>query len=291
LNLRYLTPQISKLKKDFDFEVMDIYEFCIEFGYSVMYDRLSDTRNDVLMQESRWLEIASKMADDYSRKSVSAYLDALRYKNSKFMIPYMQPNDMEAFNRSSNHFSFVPSDEEVFVDIGAYNGDTVLKFINSTPSGKYKIIHAFEPNPSLFPRLKEKKEWIPNLEVYQVALSDQEATLSFVKQEMGSRIATEGVDYDVEVVEVAAKPLDSCISYATLIKIDVEGFEAEVVKGASNLISKCKPSMVIDTYHHSNDALKIYEEVMRIHEYKYVSWRMSGLNLHSLYFSDEHRLS
>jgi hypothetical protein len=63
------------------------------------------------------------------------------------------------------------------------------------------------------------------------------------------------------------------------MKIDVEGFESEVIEGASLLIKKCKPNLIKDTYHHANDALKIFDEVLNIHEYQNMGSRMSQFYL------------
>jgi hypothetical protein len=109
---------------------------------------------------------------------------------------------------------------------------------------------------------------------------------------MGARLATGGEDQSVQTEKVQVVRLDSVIQRATIIKIDVEGFEDGVIRGAAGLLTEHAPDLVIDTYHYANDALKIYDEVMNIHHYRYVSMRFCHANFfaHSLYFSDRYSL-
>ena len=270
---------------------MDIVEFSIKFNFSLIYDNQYNVSEKVLENIALYKNMISKMSDDFSKLSLQAYLDSFIQKSTKPIIDYLQPVEFECFNSFSNKFSFVPNDEEIYLDIGAYSGDTILKFINSTPRGNYKAIHAFEPNPAILPFLNEKTTWIPNLTVHQLALSNKESSISFLKENMGSRFATNDEKINKQTIEVKACTLDSVIEDATLIKIDVEGFESEVIEGASKLIKKARPHLVVDTYHHANDALKIFDTVMSIHNYKYIGWRMTHHFLNTFYFSDTQKLT
>jgi FkbM family methyltransferase len=290
---RYLYEKLKLLETNpsFKIQVMDITEFSIKFGFARIYDDQSLVRDKIIEKTKEWEYLINNLSDNFSKLSMRSYLRSFFETSTKPILDYLIPQDLDTFNPYSTKFSFVPSDEEIYVDVGAYDGDSVLKFINTTPTGLYKSIHAFEPNPSYFPILKAKSEWLPNLTAHQLALSNKTSSLSFVNEKMGSRFATEeDKNLNKKIIEVKAFPLDEILEDATLIKIDVEGFESEVVEGAAKLIRKCKPQLIIDTYHHANDALKIYETVMSIYNYKYVGWRMSHHDLHSFYFSDTQKL-
>jgi FkbM family methyltransferase len=185
----------------------------------------------------------------------------------------------------------VPNDEEIYVDVGAYDGDSIAKFIECTPSGKYRKIHAFEPNQSSYSKLSLMTQWIPNLFTYKLAVSNTNSILKF-NQDGGSMAARLHKEDDIQkpenLVAVNAVKLDDILDDVTFMKIDVEGFESDVLEGATKLIQKCRPTMIVDTYHHANDAIKIYEKVLNIHKYKFIGMRFAHANLHahSLYFSD-----
>jgi FkbM family methyltransferase len=186
----------------------------------------------------------------------------------------------------------VPSDEEIYVDVGAFDGETVFDFINSTPTGKYKAIHAFEPNPDFFPVLKEKSQYIPNLYCYPLAASNTQGSISFFKQKSGSRPIENTQEYkNDQIIEVKTCKLDDVIEKATLMKVEVEGHEVSVIEGASSIIKKNKPNLTVETYHFANDALKVFDSVMSIHKYKYIGWRMTGFFTNTIFFSDTQKLS
>jgi FkbM family methyltransferase len=289
----YLYNSLKKLESNarFKIRVLDIFEFSINYGFSQVYDNQKIMREKILEKESEWRMLAENMTDQFSKDSMNAYVDAYLKISAKPIIDFLTPADYECFNPFSNKFSFIPSDSEVFVDVGAYDGDSILRFINATPTGSYKKIYAFEPNPNIYPALLEKTSWIPRIEPHQLALSNNESSIPFLDLNMGSRFATSNEAAGDGVIHVRACPLDSVVEYATLVKIDVEGFECEVVEGATALLKNSKPNLVIDTYHHANDAIKIYETVMKIHKYKYVGWRMSHHYLNSFYFSDTQQLN
>jgi hypothetical protein len=109
---------------------------------------------------------------------------------------------------------------------------------------------------------------------------------------MGARLIDNEKSISEESIDVKTITLDDIIDEATLIKLDVEGFENKVLTGAKNLIKNNKPDIIVDTYHFANDAINIYENLMSIHDYKFVSMRFIHANchVHSLYFSDKQKL-
>jgi FkbM family methyltransferase len=106
------------------------------------------------------------------------------------------------------------------VDIGANIGATARIFGRTA-----KEIHAFEPSPRALRFLRANAGLATT--VYPVALSDKEGTAHFAEREWldYSSFADEGI-------EVPVRTLDSFNLNPDLIKIDVEGFEPEVLRGA-----------------------------------------------------------
>lgn len=291
---RLFAEHARSLADKFNFVVQDYYEFVVERNFALMYETASENRRLVLSRKDQWVALSRRLTDQFSQSSVLAYISGLEKKSMLELIPFVTPFAFEGYNKYSRRFSFVPTDDEIYVDIGAYDGDTVTKFIECTPSGRYDAIHAFEPNPKTYQALERKKEWIPRLNTYRMALSDNIGQMEFRTEggSMGARFASGGEDKSVDTELVDVVRLDSVLDRATIIKIDVEGFEDGVVRGAAGLLKAQAPNLVVDTYHYANDALKIYDEVMSIHPYKYVSMRFCHANFfaHSLYFSDRSSL-
>jgi len=131
-----------------------------------------------------------------------------------------------------------PNPDMVF-DVGANIGQTAIEYADWA-----KEVWSFEPLPHLFEVAQSNvnDNNCSNVKLHQVAISDKHDTVKMVavKSNDGqSHISPKG-DY-----EVSAIPLDSLeipegrnVNY---LKIDVEGHELSVIRGAKNLISKHKP--------------------------------------------------
>jgi FkbM family methyltransferase len=284
----YLKKYLNDLTIKFNFHVIDMREFCIKYNMRVMYDGCLIEKEKIINSESKLREFSKNLTDDFSKLSMDAYINSYKNESLGPLLPAMVPHSFEMFNRFSNHFSFVPSDEEIYVDVGAFDGDSILKFIDSTINGKYKHIFAFEPNPMPRSLIVQKAQWLPNVTIYPYALSDDNGSTTMLNTGMGTRISKNNdVDNQTESrFKVDVRRMDDVLSNATMIKIDTEGFEVPVINGSKRIIKNSRPNLIVDTYHYPLDMLKIYDAVMTIYSYKYVSWRICHQDLHSLFFSD-----
>lgn len=136
------------------------------------------------------------------------------------------------------------------IDIGAHKGEILEEILRLAPQGEH---FAFEPIPHLAQQLHKKFD--QNVCVYDCALADYEGntTFNFVK----NAPAYSGLrqrKYDVKTPEIEEIPitvntLDNLISSKTpihFIKIDVEGGEFGVLKGAKEVLKRDKPHVVFE---------------------------------------------
>jgi FkbM family methyltransferase len=110
-------------------------------------------------------------------------------------------------------------------DIGANTGFYTRKIAEMANS-----VVAFEPIRENFDKMKEKE--LPNVEYHQIALGNSETNLSMtVAGTTSSIVLASNTDTETETVRVLrADDLHTC-PRPTLIKIDVEGYEPEVILG------------------------------------------------------------
>jgi len=136
------------------------------------------------------------------------------------------------------------------IDIGCHKGEILDLFIKDAQYGKHL---GFEPIPELFIFLSQK--YGKNCLIYPFALSDHEgkSSFNFVKNASAySGIKQRTYDIDnpqIEKIEVEVKCLDDVISLdipIRFIKIDVEGGEFDVLKGAKRTILKNKPFILFE---------------------------------------------
>lgn len=136
------------------------------------------------------------------------------------------------------------------IDVGCHKGEILSMMLRYAPEGKH---YAFEPIPYLFAELEEK--FTNRVLVFPYALSDREGHTTF--QHVKNAPAYSGLKrrkYDIphpeiEEIEVEIKRLDDIIPLdekIDFIKIDVEGAEFGVLKGAKNLLAKNKPTILFE---------------------------------------------
>lgn len=143
----------------------------------------------------------------------------------------------------------VLSDHSNCVDVGAHKGSVLEQILLAAPQGRH---FAFEPLPDYAERLKSN---FPQIEVHNVALSDEVGESLFyhrVKSPGTSSLHSDNDYFDKsppEVIRVRTAPLDSIIPEERridLIKIDVEGAQLQVLRGAAHTIKRCRPYIVFE---------------------------------------------
>lgn len=146
------------------------------------------------------------------------------------------------------------TDEEIFIDCGAYDGDTIKVFKDIT-NGKYKSIWAFEPSEVSFKKLSDYMEKEPDIRVYLLkkgAYSNNSKMYFNSDRGSSSGLNVTGDDC-VEVCQI-----DSVVKEpVTFIKMDIEGAERNALRGAKEVISKYKPKLAICIYHQIEDFWEI----------------------------------
>ena len=167
------------------------------------------------------------------------------------------------------------------LDIGVYRGVYSLKL-----SQNFNQIHAFEPNPLLFPYLNTNlKKIIKNINLYNLALSNNSGetelklpvrTKSIFKENIeelyqlgAASIHPKNEFENFKKVQVKVEKLDNIsINNIGFIKIDVEGHELEVIEGAKNTITKDKPILLVEI-EKRHSKISVEETILKINNLKY----------------------
>jgi FkbM family methyltransferase len=134
------------------------------------------------------------------------------------------------------------------VDVGANKGTYTYALARLA-----KRVWAFEPNPKMFEILRRGAA--ANVTASMVALSDRSGLAEFRVPRMrkggfsnqGGSLSTTKITENYRSVSVEARRLDELeLQDIGFMKIDVEGFEAEVLDGARETIRQCRPVMLIE---------------------------------------------
>lgn len=158
------------------------------------------------------------------------------------------------------------SDGEVFVDGGAYTGDTLLEFLSSV-NRAYKKIICFEPDPTNYDKLMRTitAQKMHNIVCYNNALCKERCVLHLdTHTHNGASSCFISTNGDTIVNGVSLDSLDE-LTDTTFIKLDIEGLELNALRGAYNLISNAHPKLAVCVYHNYDDLIQIPLFLRRIY--------------------------
>jgi FkbM family methyltransferase len=165
-----------------------------------------------------------------------------------------RPNDNSYF--LGDVFSISP--DEVFVDCGAFDGDTVRQFTNLAGTS-FKALHAIEADPLSLDKLKTALGKMPigmseKIVVHPCAIGAERASVRFeITGTVDSKVCAEGG------IKVECFPLDEMFAEIrlTFIKMDIEGAEFDALRGARKVIQRDRPILAICVYHKQSDIWRI----------------------------------
>jgi len=141
--------------------------------------------------------------------------------------------------------------EGTIIDVGANLGLFSLVLNNRFPDRK---IIALEPSPSTCAALKNNvaRNYATNVECHQIAVADHDGFVTFAAREharANASISTKSAHAPERTIRVPCTTLDTfCkangMSRIAMLKVDVEGFEALVFRGAENVLAKARPGVI-----------------------------------------------
>ncbi len=154
----------------------------------------------------------------------------------------------------------------VYVDCGAYDGDSIERLLTSelpTP----KRIEAYEPDEANFQQLQAYCQQLPaglrqGISLNQAAVGEVDGTAAF--EQAGNSSSHLSEDGDAPKVKVVA--LDDRLNSAErhFIKFDVEGAEASALRGCRRLIRQSSAILAISVYHRPNDLLELPAQLLAL---------------------------
>ena len=216
------------------------------FGDNIFND------NFVTSNENAFKTAYSELADDLSRQ---VFEDIIRFQYSgdlKYLDSCTTDKD-EAFkilNLGGN---------EAYLDLGAYNGDTIDEFLSYT-DGQYESITAFEPNARSFKKLSDYCSDMENVNLWQLGSYNKNTVINFnTKSGRNCAISDKGTPIQAARVDTIL-----CGKRITYAKLDVEGAEKETFEGMENTIRLFKPKLNVAAYHRSEDIFSLILQLKSI---------------------------
>jgi len=192
-------------------------------------------------------------SDEESRRQFVAHI--------KFRLDldheYLPANSPESYFATD----VLPSlpDDTIFVDCGAYDGDSIREFL-LRQEDRFARIYALEPDPNNFERLVEyvislDSSVAGKIELINAGVGKERKRVPFKATGNMSAAFSANGSCSVEVI-----PLDEVVAErgnTVFLKFDVEGAESEALAGATKLFAQQKPFVAISVYHRPSDLWQI----------------------------------
>lgn len=197
-----------------------------------------------------WLEDIVTNSDQY-RRVHDLLADATSRSIFEAILEYRITGNIMALDPWVDDTMFYPSDlfsfgtDEVYIDAGAYTGDTISNFVEHT-DGKFERILGFEPDILNFQQLEKNFANEPRISTIEAGLYSERKALRFSSDAGRASGLSEDGNVEIQVTTIDGE-LDG--QRVTYIKLNIEGAELEALKGARKSIEKWVPRLGISGYH------------------------------------------
>ena len=205
-----------------------------------LFDREYLEKNEKEIEEAY-----SLLADEESRRVYRGYINFLFGGELEELFSITSP-EAEAYEKILKI-----GKNETMVDIGAYRGDTVEKFLHYC-GGAYKEIIAAEPDKKTFSKLMANCAGLKGFRGENVAVTDIDGVVPFSFS--AGRQSRIGGDEKIK-----SKTLSSLCNGASpdYIKIDSEGCELEILGASPEILREHRPKLNIAAYHKNEDVFRL----------------------------------
>ena len=238
---------IDKLKR------LGLYQYYVKADFG-RFEPEKETYKFFLRHKNEVEETYDLLEDDLSKKLFVSLINYRISRNSEF-IDEMRESSTQYFPEEPNlRFPIVSSlKAHSFLDLGAYDGDSIRDFLYYTGCEYEKII-AVEASEKNYKELVENCARLHDVDCINVGISDSRKELSFNMSDAKNSF----VSADGEAV-LAVDSVDNILRgrEVSFIKMDIEGAEYDAIRGAEKTIRKYVPILAVSVYHLTEDLFRL----------------------------------
>lgn len=243
-----------------------IQQFLNKFDY---WGKIEIERLNYEMIENK-AEVFATRIDDY----VELYNNLADYKSKNILFSIISnfynfdfvnlKYCMENVYKHYFDLDLMPKCEnEIFVDVGAYTGDSAIDFISSYGENSYKKILCYEICKENIEKMQKNFENYKNIYIFEKAVTNFNGTTHFNKNiDLSANSTNNSGEISVEAVKLD----DDITDKITMVKMDIEGGEMNALIGMENYIKNDTPTLLISVYHNNTDLLDIPKYISTINK-------------------------
>jgi len=204
------------------------------------------------------LNILKQSNNHHSTQIIELEVLNKKFQYHRWLHPWQGSWEVESLFTEEilTNLSKIIKPNSTVIDIGAHTGNMSVAY--SLFANK---VISFEPNPTTFEVLEKNSELNPNIEPFNYAVSDEEGPLEFhysdfgfcnggfaTRTNFGVGVTGHKVPIDVYAIDLEKFLEDKEVGEISLIKIDAEGHDKDILKTLTNIINKHKPILITEIY-------------------------------------------
>lgn len=208
----------------------------------------NDFRLDFVNRGSEYTDFERSLSDDVSL-SIWEQIKSLRLSGEFLNLDLFPKKYGKHYFPEFLNFN---SSGEVFYDIGGFDGETTLDFIEECST--YLKIYTFEPNPDNYKLLSEKLRTYRDVEIVTKGISNSNQLSGFSSGRGSASHFDSASNLKIELTTLDSLPIHP----PTFIKMDIEGMERFALEGGRTTIARFRPKLAISVYHLFDDVRVIF---------------------------------
>tara|TARA_R110000796_G_scaffold89027_2_gene192503 strand:- start:159 stop:983 length:825 start_codon:yes stop_codon:yes gene_type:complete len=248
---------------------------------------------DVKPYREQVLDVLKQSNNHYNTKVIELEVLDKKFQYHRWLHPWQGDWEVTSLFTKEilNNLSKIIKPNSTVIDIGAHTGNMSIAY--SLFASK---VFSFEPNPATFEVLEKNSQLNPNIQPFNYAISDEEGALEFhysdfgfcnggfaTRTDFGIGVTGHKVPIDVYAINLENFLEDKEVGDVSLIKIDAEGHDKDILKTLTNIINKHKPSLITEIYDGlSPDEITDLLDTIHSLGYKAYDEEVNNLNLDNL---------
>ncbi len=245
--IRPIKPLGKKVHPDWDDEFFKGKAFW--YYYCTTYRGFVE---DIIDNADRYRTVYELLEDDKSKAVLVGVLKGRLSGNKDDFTAVMDPVESQYLDEGViGH-----KDNEVFADIGGFDGQSTQDFFDFAVDSKAKS-YIFELDHKNAAVIRERFKDDERVSVIEKGCGDKQGVIYYEGGAQTSKVVDHETDKSAQITTVD----DEIKEQLTYMKMDVEGAESGVLEGAAGHIRNDDMRMAVCVYHKPGDIWKLYEQI------------------------------
>lgn len=214
------------------------------------YPAFVNVFDDLETNKDSYLKIYDLLADSLSKDIYYKLVQFRATLDSKYTTEALNLSLQEGIVDFDKLIVRKLDEKYTFFDVGGFDGSSTFDFIHSVKT--YNEVYYFEPDEKSLKYAQEKLKQFSKIIYIQAGVGERTGYENYTAIGDGGGFISKDANIDCESVRMVV--LDDFIkSPKSYIKMDIEGYELQALRGAEKSIKQYKPMLSISIYHRPED--------------------------------------